>query len=164
MARIPLAEGIAERKDAFLRARFLLVAARATDAGIESEFRDRIEEGHGLRRVAALIGALETDAPAIDRILHRPDDEPLAELCGDPVAELDHLGKIVPRIDMEQRKGKPARPERFFGEPQENRRILAARKQQRGIGEFRYRLAQNEDRLALEIVEMTRLAQPDGAA
>ena len=44
MARVPLAEGIAERENALFRARFLFVAPRAADAGVETEFGDRIEQ------------------------------------------------------------------------------------------------------------------------
>jgi hypothetical protein len=36
------------------------------------------------------------DAALVDRLLHRRDDEALAELGDAPVAELDRLGKLCP--------------------------------------------------------------------
>src|SRR5215470_11880466 len=50
--RIPLSELVAEREDALLRPRLLLVAARPADRGVERELGDRLEERHRLRRVA----------------------------------------------------------------------------------------------------------------
>ena len=44
VARVPLAERIAKREDAFFRARFFLVAARTADRRVEAEFRQRFEE------------------------------------------------------------------------------------------------------------------------
>jgi hypothetical protein len=40
---IPLAEFVAEGKDALLGARFLLVAPRAAETGVKAEFGDRVE-------------------------------------------------------------------------------------------------------------------------
>jgi hypothetical protein len=49
-----LAEFVAEGKDAFLRARLFFVAAGAADAGVETVFGDRFQQGHGLGRVARI--------------------------------------------------------------------------------------------------------------
>ena len=59
------------------------------------------------------------------------DDEALAELADEAVTELDHLGKVVPGIDVEQRKrqagaARAGNPESFPGEPQHDAGILAA--------------------------------------
>src|SRR3712207_8079083 len=44
----------------------------------------------------------------VDRLLHRRDDQPLAQLAHAPVAELDHLGEVVPRVDVHHREREAA--------------------------------------------------------
>src|SRR3954469_4552202 len=80
-ARVPLAEVVAEAEDPLLRPRALLVAARAAERGVEAVLLDRVEQRRRLQAVArrARAGLLD-DAPAVDRLLHRGDDQPLAEL------------------------------------------------------------------------------------
>ena len=51
-ARVPLAEVVAEREDALLRAGALLVAARAAERGVEAVRLDRVEQRRGLQPVA----------------------------------------------------------------------------------------------------------------
>src|SRR5262252_6253730 len=100
--RIPLTELVAEREDALFRSRLLLVAARPADGGVEREFGDRFEQGHRLRRVATLVWAAQPYRASADRVLDRAHEQPLAELGGARVTEGDHLGEIVPRVDVEQ--------------------------------------------------------------
>ena len=75
VARVPLAELVAEREHALLGARLLLVAARAADGGVELEFGDRLEQGHRLRGVAAFdFPRRRRTVPRADGILHAAHD------------------------------------------------------------------------------------------
>src|SRR5207248_1604658 len=80
-ARVPLAEVVAEAEDALLRARALLVTARAAHRGVEPVLLDRVEQRGRLELVARRAGArLLLDAAVVDRFLDARDDEALAEL------------------------------------------------------------------------------------
>src|SRR5436190_16003782 len=74
VARIPLAVLVAVRKDPLLGARLFLVASRAAEKGVELEFANRVEERHGLVRVAALVGTAQLHAAGTDRVADRTDD------------------------------------------------------------------------------------------
>ncbi len=87
--------------------------------------------------VAALVGALQHDAAARDRVLDRAHDQALAQLGGARVAERDHFGKVVPGVDVQQREREAARAERLLGQAQQHERVLAAGEQQRGIARTR---------------------------
>ena len=158
-ARVPLAEVVAEAEDALLRAGALLVAARAADRGVELVLLDRVEQRRRLQAVArrARPGLLD-DAALVDRLLHRRDDQPLVELAHAAVAELDHLGEVVPRVDVHDRERELAGPERLLGEPQQDDRVLAAREEQHRPLELRRDLAEDVDRLGLEVVEVRERA------
>ena len=157
-ARVPLAEVVAEREDPLLRARALLVAPGAADRGVELVRLHRVEQRRRLQLVArgARAGLLD-DAARVDRLLHRGDDEPLAELRDAPVAVLDHLGEVVPRVDVHQREREAAGAERLLGQAQQHDRVLAAREQQHGPLELGGDLAHDVDRLRLELVEVGAL-------
>src|SRR6267143_1683305 len=55
VARVPLAEFVAQREHALLGARLFLVAPRAADRGVEAELGDRLEQRHGLRRITTFL-------------------------------------------------------------------------------------------------------------
>src|SRR4051794_8408457 len=80
VARIPAAEVVAEGEDPLLRAGALLVAPRAAERGVEAVLLDGIQQRHGLQPVArrARPGLLD-GAALVDRLLHRGDDELLAQ-------------------------------------------------------------------------------------
>jgi hypothetical protein len=61
---LPLPELVAKRQDPLLRSRPLLVAPGATERGIEAVRGDRIQQGHGLQRVARGPRATLIDDPA----------------------------------------------------------------------------------------------------
>jgi len=84
----------------------------------------------------------------------RSKAEPLAELGDAPVAELDRLGEVVPRVDVHEREREAARAEGLFGQPEEDDRVLAAGEEQHGPLELGRDLAHDVDRLRLERVEM----------
>ena len=55
--RIPLAERVAEGIDAFFRAGFFFVAARAAERRVETAFGQRVEQRARLQQAAALLRA-----------------------------------------------------------------------------------------------------------
>src|SRR5207244_2404369 len=95
VARIPLAEVVAVREDALLRARLLLVAARAAEERVEAELAHGVEQGHRLVRIAALVGAAQLHPAGANRFAHRAHDEALAQLGHARVAEGDDFREIV---------------------------------------------------------------------
>src|SRR3954462_402489 len=119
-AGVPRAEVVAEREDPLLGPGALLVAARAPERGVEAVLLDRVEQRRGLQAVArrARPGLLD-DAALVDRLLYRRDDQALVQIAHAAVAELDHLGEVVPRVDMHDRERELPRTERLFGEPEQ---------------------------------------------
>ena len=63
---------------------------------------DRLEQYRGLEAVARR--ALFLDAPRVDRLLHRGDDQLLVDRLDQAVAEIDHLGEVVAGVDVEDRE------------------------------------------------------------
>ena len=155
---VPLAEVVAEREDPLLGPGPLLVAAGAPEGGVEAVLGERVEQRGGLEPVARRAGALLLDhAPGVDRVLHRGHDQPLAELLHAAVAELDHLGEVVARVDVHHREREPAGPECLLGQPQEHDRVLAAGEEQHGTLQLGRHLAKHVDRLRLEDAQVRQL-------
>ena len=156
--RVPLADVVAEGEDALLRARALLVAARAAERGVEAVLGDRVEQRHRLQPVARRVrpGLLDR-AALVDRLLHGGDDQPLAELGDAALDEVGDLGELVPGRDLHEREREAAGAERLLGEAQQDDRVLAAAEQQHGPLELGGDLAHDVDRLALERVEVRKL-------
>ena len=155
VARVPLPEVVAEAEDPLLRAGALLVAARAADRGVEAVLLDRVEQRRRLQPVARGARAgLVDDAAVRDRLLDRGDDQPLAELLDAPVAELEHLGEVVAGVDVHHRERELARPERLLRQPEQHDRVLAAGEQQHRPLQLGGDLAEDVDRLGLELVEV----------
>src|SRR4051812_24665473 len=161
-AGVPLAEVVAEREDALLCAGALLVAARSADRGVELVLLDRVEQGRRLQLVprGARTGLLD-DASFVDRLLHRRNDQSSPELGDATVAELDPLGEFVARVDVHDRERELAGPERLLREPQQDDRVLTAAEQQDGLRELRRDLAEDVDRLGLELVEVRQCPPRD---
>ena len=155
--RIPLAELVAEREDAFLGARLFLVAPSAADAGVEAEFLDRFQQRHRLRGIARIGLAPQHHAATLDRILDAAHDQSLAQLGGARVTEIDHLAEVVAGVDMHQRKRKTARAKGLFGQAQQHDRILAAREQQHRPFALGGDLAQDEDGFRFQPVQVAAL-------
>src|SRR6476620_1943549 len=154
-ARVPLAEVVAEAEDALLRPRPLLVAPSTAHRGVEPVLLDRVEQRRRLQLVARRArSGLILHATPIDRLLHARDDEALAQLRNATVAELDHLGEVVARVDVHDRERELRRAERLLSEPQQHDRILAAREEQHGPLSLGGDLAHDVDRLRLELVEV----------
>src|SRR5687768_14719961 len=72
VARIPLAELVAQREHPLLGACLFLVAPAAAEDGVEAVLLDRVEEGNGLQPVARRVGPrLFPHAALVDRLLDR---------------------------------------------------------------------------------------------
>ena len=79
--RIPLAVGVAQREDALLGARALLVAPRAAERRVEVAGLERVEQRLGLQQAAAALRADGERLRAVgDRLLVGVDDQPRADL------------------------------------------------------------------------------------
>ena len=164
-ARVPLAEVVAEAEDPLLRAGALLVAAGAADRGVEAVLLDRVEQRRRLQLVPrrARAGLLD-DAALVDRLLHRGDEQRLAELGDAAVAVLDHLGEVVARVDVHDREGELAGPERLLREPEQHDRVLAAGEEEHRPLELGRELAHDVDRLRLELVEVGEVDERPAAS
>ena len=159
--RVPAAEVVAQRDHALLRARPLLVAPRAAEAGVEAVRLDRVQQRRGLQPVArGARPALLDHAPAVDRLLHRGDEQLLAQLRDAAVAELEHLREVVAGVDVQQREREAPGAERLLGQPQQHDRVLAAGEQQRRPLALGGDLAHDVDRLGLEVVEVAQTCRP----
>ena len=149
--RVPLAELVAEGEEALLGAGLLLVAAGAAHHRVEAVLLDRVEQRGGLQPVArrARPRVLD-DAALVDRVLHRRDDEPGAELLDRGVAERDHLGEVVAGVDVHHRERQLGGPERLGRGVRHHDAVLAAREEQHRPLEFGRDLTQEVDRLGFE--------------
>ena len=147
-----------KREDALLGAGALLVAAGAAEGGVEAVLGDRVEQRRRLQAVArrARTGLL-AHAAGVDRVLDVGDDQPLAELLDEPVAELDHLGEVVPGVDVHHREREASRAERLLGQAHQHDRVLAAAEQQHRPLELGGDLTHDEDRLGLERLQVREL-------
>src|SRR3954453_2075817 len=163
-ARVPLAEGVAEGEDALSGPRALLVAPRAAERRVEAVLLDRVEQRRRLEAVARGVrpGLLD-HAAAVDRLLHRGDAEPLAELGHAAVAERDDLGEVVAGVDVHEREREQRRAERLLGQAQQHDRVLAAAEQQHRLGQLGGDLAHDVDRLGLEGLQVRQLVRAHAA-
>ncbi len=155
---VPLAEVVAEAEHALLGAGALLVAAGTAERGVEAVLLDRVEQGRGLQAVARGAGAgLLGDAALVDRVLDGSDDQPLADVGDDAVAELDDLREVVPGVDVHDRERELAGAEGLLGEAQQHDRVLAAAEEQHGALELGGHLTEDVDGLGLEGLEVGQL-------
>ncbi len=156
--RVPLAEVVAEREDALLRAGALLVAAGAAEGCLEAVLLDRVEQRHRLEPVARRARAALLDhAAVVDRVLHARDDQPRAEVLDHAVAVLEDLREVVARIDVHDRERQRRGVEGLAREVQEHGGVLAPRKQQHAALELCGHLANHVDGLGLEGPEVCDL-------
>src|SRR5207249_1303000 len=130
---IPLTLGVAERKDPFLGARSLFIAARSADGSVKSAGAQSVQQRFGLQQSTAALGSQAKGIRAIvDRILIGVNDELCAHLPRVPVAELDHLAKFVRGVDVEQRKRNRSGMECLLRQSEQDGRILSDRIQHYG--------------------------------
>ena len=108
LLRLPLAEAVAVAEDALLGAGLFLVAAGAAHQHVEAVLLDGLEQRDRLVSVARFERMAQAHRAALDRIFEVTDHQPLAHLGDAAVAELDHLGEVVPGVHVQQREGQPA--------------------------------------------------------
>ena len=107
MARLPLAKGIAMGEDALFGACLFFITARAADRGVNPQFGEGVQQCNRLQGVARRIGStLFAHAPGANLILHRTDNEPHACALRQRISKLQRLDKVVPRINVDEGKGR----------------------------------------------------------
>src|SRR5438105_15845750 len=82
------------------------------------------------------------------------DDEIKLVMLRGPITKLQHLGKLVGRVDVQNGKWDLSK-KRFASEPDENVGIFPHRPRHRDVLEGVIRLPKNENALVLELVEMS---------
>ncbi|OQC14426.1 MAG: hypothetical protein BWX79_00880 [Alphaproteobacteria bacterium ADurb.Bin100] len=151
---LPLAEAVAVAEDAFLGAGLFLVTAGAADECIEAELLDGFEQCDRLVHVAAFARVGQAHGAARHRVLHAAHDQFGVQLLRAGVAEIGDFHEVVTGVDHQQRVGDATRAESLFGALEHHQRVLAAGEQQRRALEARGHLAQDEDGLLFERVQV----------
>ena len=153
---VPLAEGVAERQHPLLGPGLVLVAAGPAEGGVEacslmasssvvvcSRLREATGPGSATRPWSMESCTLATRSRAPSGLDLR-------------VAVVEHLGEVVPGVDVEHREGDLAGLERLGRQVQQDGRVLAAAEEQhRPLGLGRH-LADDEDGQRLEQVEVAQ--------
>jgi hypothetical protein len=135
--------------------KLFLVPPSAAEARGEFVLLDRVEQRDRLQRVARSVRALLLLGPAfVDRVLDMPDNETRTDFPDEGIAVSDRLPEVVTRVDVKERERNLRRPESLGREVRHDDRVFAAGKKQRGVLELRGGLAQDENRLGLELVEL----------
>ena len=91
------------------------------------------------------------------RLLHRGDDELLAELGDAAVAKLDDLGEVVAGVDVHEREREARRAKGLLGQAQQHDRVLATAEEQDRALELGGHLAHDVDGLGLQDLEVGEL-------
>ena len=120
-------------------------------------FVDGVEQRHRLQPVAT---GTRTDlfdhSTLVDRLLHAGDDQPHAARLDELVAVLDHLGEVVPGVDMHDGEGQPGGGEGEQGKVQQDRGVLATTEQQHRVLTLGRDLADDRDGLIGQLLEVQR--------
>ena len=153
--RVPLAELVAVAEDAFLGPGLLLIAPAAADGAVDLVALDGVQQGHGLQLVAAgMVAGLLLHLALVDALLHRAHDQLHTVLRHERIAEFDRLREVVAGVDVHQGEGHPGRVEGLAGQVEAHDRVLAAAEQQGRVVELGGHLAQDEDALALQLLQV----------
>ncbi len=151
VARVPLAELVPEAEDPLLGPGLLLVAAGPAEYGVEPVLPDGSEQGGRLQPVAAGPGPGLFDHPArVDVVLDPADHQADPNPGHGVIPELDHLGEVVPGIDVHDRERQRRRPERLGGQVQHDDGVLPSREEQDRPFEPGRHLADDVDRLRFQ--------------
>ena len=125
------------------------------------------------RRAASTVCSRLRDAPArllgraagVDRVLHGGDDQLLAELGHAPVAELEHLGEVVARVDVHDREREAAPGRNAFSARRSSTiESLPPLNSSTGPLELGGDLAHDVDRLGLERAQLRQAQAVDAVA
>ena len=123
-----------------------------------------VEQRDRLEAVPGRSGSVLLDATGVDGVLDRRHDQAMAGLTEAAVAKLDHLGKVVAGVHVQDREGERQRPERLLGRAQQHHRVLATTEQEHRPLELRGHLADHEHRLGLELAQVRDVTDRGHAA
>ncbi len=152
LARVPPAERVAQADDPLLGPCPLLVPATPAEHRVEPVGVDRVQQRHGLQRVAGAVRALDQPA-VVDPVLHLRDDQAQLEPLHQLVPEVDDLRVVVPGVHVQQREGHRGRRARLDRQVHQQGGILAAREQDDRAVELPGHLAEDVDRLGLQGIQ-----------
>ena len=119
--------------------------AGAAHDGLVALLLDGFHQRNRLQRVAGAVRALFQVA-AVDPVLHAGHAQAQVVLLCHAVAELDHLGEVVPRVHVQKLERDGCRCERPLGQLEDEAGILATGKQDGGLIRLACYLAQDVDR------------------
>ena len=154
--RVPLHVGVARREIALLGARGVFVAPHADDDAGVAVVLDDLLQAVLLEHAAAFDARRAAVRIRVARLEHRlvhADDELQVPLADQAVAVLDHRRNLVGRVDVDERKRHVAE-KCLPREPQQGRRVLADAPKHRHVVELGEGLAHDENRFALESVQV----------
>ncbi len=140
--RIPLSCRIAEAVHPLLCAALLFVAPRSAKRRVEPALCQRIQQAPRLQQTAAVLRSQRVRIrPRRNRLLIPVNDQLCPDLLCISITKGNHLGKLIARIHVQQRKWNLARIESLLRQPQHHARILADRVQHHRPRKLRHRLA-----------------------
>ena len=149
-------EAIAERIDALFGARFLLVAPRTAEGGVETVLVQRLLQALGLHDVGMLGAAVHERVDAHRhpfRIFMHQQLE--AVLFRGAIAELVHFAELPAGIDVQQRERQRAGEERLARQMQHHGRVFADGVKHHRVGEFSGDFTDDMDTLRLQLPQMS---------
>ena len=107
--------GIAEREDALLGARLLLVAAGPAEGRVETVFLERLAQRHRLHDMGVGVGAVVERVDLLaNAVLVGVDQEIEAQPGRHLVAEGDHLAELPGGVDVKERERRLAGKNAFM--------------------------------------------------
>ena len=162
--RVPPVLRRAEREDALLRARALLVAARAAEGGVEAVLVQRLLEALGLHHVGVDDrAAVERVDAAREPVLVHVHEQVEVVLGDHALAEAVHVLELPRRVDVQERERRRRGIEGLAREVQHDRAVLADRVQHHRVLGLGDDLAHDVDRLRLEPLQVRELDAVDHA-
>ena len=146
---------IAERVNSLLGPRFFFIPPRSAKRSVEPSFGKRIQKRFCLQQAATFLRSQRKGiGPRVQCRLILVNDEFRTKLPRVRVTKLDHLGKFVARVDMQQGERDLAREKRLLRQTQHYRGIFADRIEHDRARKFRRRFAQDVDALCLKSLQV----------
>ena len=154
--RVPLAELVAEAEDPLLGPGLLLVAAGAAEHGVEAVLLDARRAAWWSAAGCGWPAGRSPRRPGRRRWRPAPRRRPAAAPSARPSRSRNSMtsAKLWPVSTCMTGNGSWRRPERLLGQAQHHDRVLAAGEQQHRPLELGRDLADDVDRLGLELVEV----------
>src|SRR5690554_7244367 len=151
--RIPLSKLVPVREKTFLSTGLFFVTTTATHSSIKLQLFKGIKEGHCLQFVATGIDARLLLRPSlIYGILHQTNDTLSSGFFHLLIAVIQCFLKIMPGVDVQQRKRNPCRIKCLKRQVKHHNGIFSSWKQHDGIFKLRSYFANYEDRLSFQFL------------